>query len=77
MECPTLLDPLLPCLQVHTNMLRSLRISRGITDEAKLAAGTISVEQSSASICSYISSKLDMTTSGQFWAADSNKTLPW
>ena len=65
------------CLQVHTDMLRSLRIARGVSDESKLAAGTISVEQSSASICSYVSSKLDMTTTGQFWAADTNTTLPW
>ncbi|WIA28540.1 hypothetical protein OEZ86_011082 [Tetradesmus obliquus] len=62
---------------VHTDMLRSLRISRGVTDESKLAAGTISVEQSSASICSYIATKLDMSTSGQFWAADTDKVLPW
>ncbi|WIA08482.1 hypothetical protein OEZ85_007918 [Tetradesmus obliquus] len=62
---------------VHTDMLRSLRISRGVTDESKLAAGTISVKQSSASICSYIATKLDMSTSGQFWAADTDKVLPW
>jgi hypothetical protein len=58
-------------------MLRSLRISRGVTDEAKLAAGTISVEQSSGSICNYISSKLTMETTGQFWAADTDMVLPW
>jgi hypothetical protein len=51
-------------------------MSRGVTDEAKLAAGTISVE-SSASICSYITSRLDMSTSGQFWAADTDTILPW
>lgn len=64
-------------LQVNTNMLRSLRISRGITDESKLSAGTISVEQSSSSICNYISSKLDMQTTGQYWAADTDTVLPW
>lgn len=62
--------------QVHTDMLRSLRISRGV-DEAKLAAGTISVEQSSSSICKYIRSKLDMETTGQFWAADTDTVLLW
>lgn len=63
-------------LQVHTDMLRALRMSRGVTDEAKLAAGTITVEQSSGSICKYINDGLDMNTSGQFWAADTHALLP-
>lgn len=58
-------------------MLRSLRMSRGITVEAKLAAGTLSVEQSCSSIGSYIASKLDMSMTGQYWAADSDTILLW
>lgn len=75
-HCQVILPPL-PCLQVHTDMLRSLRIARGVSDESKLAAGTISVEQSAASICSYVTSKLDMANSGRYWAADTDATLPW
>jgi hypothetical protein len=63
--------------QVHTDMLRSLRMSRGITDEAKLAAGTLTVEQSCSSIGGYIRSKLDMSMTGQYWAADTDTVLPW
>jgi hypothetical protein len=66
-----------PPPQVHTDMLRSLRMARGVSDEGKLAAGTLSVEQSAASICSYVTTKLDMGTSGQFWAADTEAMLPW
>lgn len=71
--------PLLPTLcawQVHTDMLRSLRMARGVSDEAQLAAGTISVTQSAASICSY-TAKLDMAASRRYWAADTDATLPW
>jgi hypothetical protein len=52
-------------------------MSRGITVEAKLAAGTLSVEQSCSSIGSYIASKLDMSMTGQYWAADSDTILLW
>lgn len=58
-------------------MLRSLRMARGVSDEAKLAAGTISVTKSSASICSYVTTRLDMATSGRYWEADIDATLPW
>ncbi len=52
-------------------------MARGVTDEAKLAAGTISVEQSAGSICEYVVHELDMSHTGQYWAADTGSILPW
>jgi len=47
-----------------------------VTEETQLAAGTISVEQSASSICKYIST-FDMSSTGQYWAADTGTLLPW
>lgn len=58
-------------------MLRSLRKSRGVSGEAQLAAGTISVEHSAARIVRYATETLDAATTGQFWAADTGAMLPW
>eukprot|EP00877_Chromochloris_zofingiensis_P006726 jgi/Chrzof1/2306/Cz11g10120.t1 len=61
---------------VNTDMLRSLRMARGITNEQDLNKGTITVEQSTKNIQDYIND-LDMSKTGVYWACDKGETLPW
>ena len=64
-----------PSIQVNTQMLRSLRQTRGVPAE-KLTANTITPNESAARILTIIE-QLDLENSGSFWAADTGKIIGW
>lgn len=63
------------CMQVNTDMLRSLRTTRGVPKE-KLTANTITPEDSASKILGLIDN-LSQENSGSFWAADTGKIIGW
>ena len=66
---------LLLSLQVNTDMLRSLRKTRGVAED-KLTANTITPEESASKILGLIDS-LTLENTGSFWAADTGKVIGW
>ncbi len=61
--------------QVFTDMVRSLRQSRGVADD-KLALNTLTPEESASRILK-VADGLNAENSGSFWAADTGKILGW
>ena len=61
--------------QVNTDMLRSLRKTRGVAED-KLTANTITPEDSANKIIGLIDN-LSLGNSGSFWAADTGKIIGW
>ncbi len=61
--------------QVDTDMCRSIRAAMGVP-EANRGKGLLAADDSAGRVAAHIE-RLDASTSGTFWAADTGEVLSW